>query len=184
MLRIQTFWTGLPGGPGVTNMFFGGDDGISEAEDAVLRVGAFFTYLAPAIRTGVTATVSGEVAVITPEDGDIVDMYSLTYTPAAGSNSTQPLPFNVQGLAQLTTGTFVGGRRIQGRFYLPGFCENDNESGIGPTSTLINGVSGALDTMADGAAALGVWSRRHGSFTPAVSVGLSERWATLRGRLR
>jgi hypothetical protein len=72
------------------------------------------------------------------------------------------LPLQTQGVAQYQTATFLGGRRLRGRSYLPGFVATTGTAGgnvAAATITAIGAYNTALGTTIVTATNQRVWHR-------------------------
>lgn len=184
MMRFQTFWTGLPGGPGVTTFYTGNIMDPLDVLAAVVAIGDFWDDLSGGLHTGVSWEVSGVVDEINPLNGELLGSTTVEGIGGSGENVLQPLPWQTQGLVDLATDVIDGGRRIRGWFNIPGYCENASETGVGPDSAHLSAVNGALGDLKTALDTWGVWSRKNGTLVPVALATLNPRWATLRGRLR
>lgn len=103
----------------------------------------------------------------------------------AGGDALPPLN---QGLLRLRTGTYIGGRRVLGRQFIPGAVEADSQAGrpaAGYVSAL-NTAAAALGATQVTAIAQRVWHRPvNGSGGLSVVItarSASSEWAVLRSR--
>lgn len=178
MHRVATIFRGFTGSPYYSQLYF--DAGGQTAQQAADAVAAFWNDLEGHMGDGLTWEVVTPVDVVNPVNGQITSQEAVTPDSGAGTISTNILPPSSQGLVQLRTGVFVGGRELRGRVFIPGATENDS-SGRVPESTYTNDVTAAANTLRTSASWV-VWSRTHGQWQGVQSSVLAQYWAVLRSR--
>lgn len=111
------------------------------ATESVARVRAAFAALAPSIATGTTFTPNLIVDEVDENTGAIVNQVAAA-APAAtsGGLAATALPAQTMLVAQYLTSSFIGGRRVRGRSYLPGFTINAVVGGGLPSAGALAGV--------------------------------------------
>lgn len=182
MLRVRAVWTGLPGLPGYTNLYFGGS-GEAAAQDAVLAVQTFLA----AVDTGMINTIDwateAEVVEIDPTTGLAIEEHTIASVSGGGSAAgPDPLPFATQAVVSWKSAVFLNGRRLRGRTFLPGWPEAANVAGIMEPSTAV-GIQTAAQALADNSLVqFGIYSRTYGVFGGATSASVSQEWGVLRSR--
>lgn len=186
MIRINSVFTGLPGLPGLSSLYFRGNSQ-TVAQDAATAVAAMWTDLALSLANDLTIDVDNVAIQINPENGEQTAFYAVTGATVTGTLSGEVLPYTTQLSAGFRTQGVVNSRRVQGRIFIPGWTEDNNVNG-----TVGSGVNAFVDgTMADtiGAAPLDhvVWSRpvdggRLGSEHSVVTYASNTEWAVLRSR--
>lgn len=151
-------------------------------------VNTFWTELAAAHRTGNSADVSAEVAIIDDLTGvlDSVQVSSTDPAPVNFTNSDDPMAPASQGLIQWRTGGVVGGRVVRGRTFLPAQCEISSTLGI-PNEAIVAIWQDAADgLLASVNATLAIWHRPNtagpGSSHEVTSATCWRQWAVLRSR--
>lgn len=146
--------------------------------EAIARVRASLAALTSVINLSTTVVINSTADEIEETTGQIVGQ--TTGSPAAAlafTSANAYLPLQTQGLLILSTGAFVGGRRLKGRIFVPGLSQNTATAGGDPTPAL-------LTAIANAGAALGttvltpmnqrVWSRpRAASIALPARAGLS-----------
>lgn len=161
------------------------------ATEAVARVRAFWNSLAASVISGSTWTPNLVVDEIEDTTGVLSNQYAAA-APAAVTftGSGESLPLFTQGLIRYSTASFIRGRRLQGRMFVPGFREIDS-SGNPPAP-----VAGLVTAMNTAAALLGttivtpmsqrVWSRPGpsgaGISSPVIARTAQSSWAILKSR--
>jgi len=176
--RITTVWTGAPGMPGTTTLY--GHENGDSTRDQVEAVGDFLATLTSSLNTDLTATVSGQVELISSTSGDITGVddtgadvvVEMTDTAAA-------LPYTTQLLVQFRTGVYFSGRELRGRMFIPGFCEDGNLQGV-PDPDVVSGVAAAASTMVGHGFAVYSPSKHQWASISAATVW--NEWAVLRSR--
>lgn len=176
-------WTGLSTDPYYTNLFF--LDPLAEAQACVNTVRTLITNLAPGYTTYLQAHLQAEVVQIDPATDKATAAVSVS--PGAvipGTGSTELLPTQVQGLIKFNTPVYIAGRRIQGRMYVPGACEGENNQT--PSSTYVARLQSAANGYLAAAVTADVqpviYSRKNGTYALISSAVGEGQWATLRGR--
>lgn len=176
-------FTGVAGTPWYNNLYFTWVSG--QAQNLVDNVDAFWTDLAAQIKSTISATIEGSVAVINDATGDITSVESVTPGAVTFTGSGDMLPPATQMMLNLFTGTYISGRQLRGKVFLPGMIETACDSDGSPNA----GFTGAQETaMEDLIAAssspgpLRVFSPTH--LTSAVVQGTQamSRFAVLRSR--
>nr|CRY97488.1 hypothetical protein [uncultured prokaryote] len=182
MFRIRVIWTGVPGTPYYTNLYFNGMVQ-ADVDPVALSVSTFLDSIADHVTASLTATFDPEVPVIDPGTGEVTGYLVNNESAVPMDGPTLALPPGTQALARLRTNTVSRGRRIQGHFFIPGPFEADNEAQGVPTAEYINDLGGALATLVDlGDGQLVVWSKSSFVAAPVVSSSISPNWSSLRTR--
>jgi hypothetical protein len=161
------------------------------ATEAVARVRACFNAMNAILIAGSLYSPSLIVDEIEETTGAIVNQVTAGAPGAIAFTGTgDPLPYQTQGLLGFGTATFISGRRLKGRMFIPGFGELSS-AGAPPVPS-----AAAITAMNNGAAALGttiltatnqrVWSRpqpgRPGLSAPVTTRSISPVWAVLKSR--
>lgn len=176
--RITTVWSGRPGLPGTTTLYF--HENSHTAADQVDAVKAFWNSLKNNIVTGVNLTVDGTVEIVESDTGDIVGTDATGHGGViVGTDSADPLPPSVQGLIQWRTGVYVGGREIRGRTFIGCLTETSNTNGVPPSGT-IAAWTGYATTMLG--SALAVYSPTKHQWASVASGNAWGQFAVLRSR--
>lgn len=183
MYRVRTVHGGVAGSPYYTNLYFASDSTLVTAQDCVTAVDTFWNGL----DLYLTQTMTGLIAAGTPEidsvTGQPVFIQPTTQAVQNYSNTNALLPRATQGLIRWNTGVFVAGRQIMGHTFVPGFCEDHNDTGGNPDPAAQAAMQNAANALiADTGNILGVYSRHSGSFAIATSASVSPGWGQLRGR--
>jgi len=161
--RVNTRWTGVAVGGGVTVMHFqvgvpGGTT--TEAQACVDAVRDFWTTLAPRISASGSWVVDGSVDLLNPATGTLTGNRGVTSRSGLGSGSGDFLPLQVQGMVRWDTSVVLDGHRLRGRTYIPGPTEADNGVGGVPIGTYTSGLNTAAATLVGlTTAELQIWHR-------------------------
>ena len=114
--------------------------------------------------------------------GEQTGAFSTTPQTAVGQASGDPLPYATQGLMRLFTPSFINGRQIRGRAFIPGAVEAASTGAV-PIAGYLTAVNSAGGALLGGAAPqLAVWSRTHAAASAVASVSTWSQWAVLRSR--
>jgi len=161
------------------------------ATEAVARDLAFWAALAARIVNGAIYTPNLVVDEIEETTGALVNQVAASAPAAISFTGTgDGVPFLTQGLVRFNTNSFIGGRRVQGRRFIPGCLEIDN-SGTPPQpvallTTALGTANNALGTVIATAMGQRVWHRPGpsgpGLSVPVISRGVSNQWAVLKSR--
>lgn len=160
------------------------------ATEAVARVRAFLNGLAADMPPGTTPTYNLLLDEIEETTGQIVNQVTAT-APAAitFTGSSDLLPPQTQGLVRLQTASFIAGRRLQGRIFIPLQKETNNDTDGKPTAAYLvrlNNAAALLGTTVVTAMNQRVWSRpqpgRAGLSAPVVARSAATQWAVLKSR--
>ena len=163
--------------------------------EAVARVRAAFVAAAGVIANTTTYTPNLVVDEIEETTGAIVNQITAAApAAAAGLSAGIPLPLQTMLVAQYQTATFIRGRRLRGRSYIPGVTVGSVVAGGLPAAAATNAV--AAWNTALGATILTpmnqrVWSRpvklpvfRAGLSAPVTLRTVNGAFAVLRSRRR
>jgi hypothetical protein len=183
MLEVRTFLTG-PGvvGGGLNLTYWGGTTG-GEAEAATDAMHTFWDDLNGALTNEVTFALDTVVNVVDPATGDVTGAIGpvTTFDPVQGTDGTHTLPLATQGLIHLRTGTYVAGREVRGRIFVPCFGEDMSEAGA-PNAAAIGAMQTAINNLLGAIVGLKVFSRTHNVELAVISGQVSPKWAVLRSR--
>lgn len=180
MLRVTTTMTGVSGAPYYSTQYWdGGDAGVAAA--AQVKTRTFWDSIKGLITTGLLIQVEPDVDLVDPTSGNILDVFNSAVSVVA-ANGNAPLPKATQGLVRLRTPTFVAGRRLQGRIFIPALANDAQVGGI-PSTAFINGVNTALTALLSGSPDPVVYSKTHGQFAQVSTASVwGSNFAILRSR--
>jgi hypothetical protein len=160
------------------------------ATESVARVRAFLAAMAGSFPVNTAPAYNLVLDEIEETTGAIVNQVTAA-APAAitFTGSGTILPLQTQMLIRLQTATFIGGRRLQGRIFLPYRLASGSDSGGSPLSAYVTGLttaSGALGTTVVTATNQRVWSRpqpgRAGLSAPVIARTCQPSYAVLKSR--
>lgn len=187
------FVTGASGDPALLTYYWdstGAPLGTLVTE-AHARVRAAWAALAGVIVAGsVLAFTFPEADEIEETTGDIVGQAVGTLPSAVTFTAPgDQMPPQTQALVRFRTGTFIGGRRLQGRQFIPGWTEGANDSS-GQVSAAVQAnltsYNNALGATIVTAMAQRVWHRPGGTgpglSAPVIARSVNAPWAVLRSR--
>jgi hypothetical protein len=180
LYRVRTVFTGVQGSPWLNTLFF--EETAGTAQQAADAAGAFWGAVDSRMATTVSWSTEAEVAIVNEATNQITSLTTTTPVTGTGAGGATQLPIETQGLVRLRTGTFVGGREVRGRFFIPGLTENDNDSGI-PNAGITAVVNPAATTLTGGVNhVLMVFSRVHLVAHNVTSAAMWTSWAGLKSR--
>lgn len=180
LYRVQTVFTGVAGSPYYSTFHFSA--GFGTAANAVAAAGGFWSVVDGFMADDLDWDIPGEVEVINDETGLIVNVENATPQSGSGALTSQPLPPATQGLIRWRTGSFVGGREIRGKTFVPGLTVTHSDEGQ-PNTALITGLENAATALVGSPTAqLVIYSRKNGTSAEAVSSSAWGQFAVLRSR--
>lgn len=162
----------------------------ADATDCLARFRTFWDAIKAHIAGSIVITFDPVCVAIEATTGVLQGAFTGT-TPlsVSGTNATDPLPRQTQGLIRWGTNSVIGGRRLRGRLFLPGPCEGDNTSGAVPLGTYVSDVNAATAPLLVAGATTSiatVWHRPSGAGAGAssliTSASCSPTWSVLRSR--
>jgi len=179
--RVRTQITGGPGGPYLSTLYFNVVGGLTAA-NANAATGAFWTALKARMTTAMSYATEAEVAEVDIATGQVTGIVAVTPQTGTGTLAGDMLPSSTQGLIRWRTGTFVNGREVRGRTFIPGPVEVDSAVGVPVAGylSIVNAAASAL--IADVNSDLMVYSKRNRDAVPALSGSCWSQWAVLRSR--
>jgi hypothetical protein len=179
--RVRTQIIGGAGGSELSTHYFSIIGGLTAA-NANAAVGAFWLALKPYISQTLTMRTEAEVVEVDPLTGNATGAVAVTPVSNVGTATGNLCPNAAQGLVRWRTGTFVGGKEIRGRTFIPGPTVTHLGAGV-PTSTYINAVSAAAAALiADANSDFMIYSRKNAEQVPALTGSCWEQFAILRSR--
>lgn len=181
MYRVRTQITGGQGGPYLSTMYFNVIGGLTAA-NANAAIGAFWLAVKGKVASGMVMATEAEVATIDIGTGEVTGLTPVTPVSNTGTAAGDTLPPASQGLLRFRTGTFVGGREIRGRLFIPGACEVDSTSGVPVAGYLTTLNSAASALIADANSELVIYSKAHRELGTVLSGSAWSQWAVLRSR--
>lgn len=192
-LRTRTTLTMGGSGAKCLSQYYWDATGASMAvlvTEAHARVRAFWAALANAIPSSSLLSFEPLADEIEESTGQILGQHAGTLPSVVTfTNANEPLPFQTQGLIRFDTGTYVAGRRLKGRMFVPGASEDRNVSGFPLTAyvTQMQTAANALGTTIVDPMAQRVWHRPGpsgvgGLTVPVMSRVASAQWHVLKSR--
>jgi hypothetical protein len=159
MLRVRTVFTGPAGTPWLSTMYFSSGGLQSDADAAVVSVGAFWNAVDAGMSSTVSWSTEPDVADIDLATGELETSWSTTPQTGSGASAGDMLPTLAQALVRWRTPGVVNGRRVRGRTFVPGVTEAFAAAGrpIAAYLTTLNTAAAAL--IADANSQFVIWSR-------------------------
>lgn len=180
LYRVRTVFSGVQGAPWLSTFFFRGSGGT--AQQAATAVGNYWGAVDARMATTVSWAVESEVQTISDTTGQPVGSAAITPPTGGGGGAAAQLPVVAQGLLRLRTGSFLGGREVKGRCFIPGLTENDNDLGV-PNASIVAVVDAAgAALVADANSILVVYSRANLTNVTVSSAAMAPYWSYLRTR--
>lgn len=182
MLRVRTVWSGVGGAPYYSNHYFNAASGVPEANACITAVDNFWTAIAAGIYLNATYIIEGDVPFLNPADGEIGGVLNATGNAGAGSGTGEPLPPANQVLIKWSTATFIGGRRLVGRTFIPTPVEAVNVIDGSLQASYRATIIAAGNVLIGSGTNFSVWSRTHGVVAPVVTNTVNQKFSLLRSR--
>lgn len=179
--RVRVLWTGVGGSPAYTNLYVA--RGTVTASQAVTAVAAYMNSISALVTSSCTLTTEGDVAVIDTATGNIVGVDTGTSVVKPGTGGAGQVPSANQVLVRWLTNTYLGGRQVRGRMYLPYFASGavgTNGQVTGATQTAVNNATSAYITGLTGQAC--VFSPANGVAVQISGYNVWNQFAVMRSR--
>ena len=184
ILRVRTVFVGVTGSPWLSTLWFAGATASptqAEADAAVAAAGAFWGAVDANMSNLVTWSTEPSVGVI-DLSGVQTGAYTTTPQTGTGASAGSLLPFAVQGLIRTLTGSFVGGRQIRGRIFVPGLTELQTGAGVMDSATITAFNLAISNLIADVNSSLVVFSRVNNAVSTVIAGSTWNQLAVLRSR--
>lgn len=181
--RIRTVFSGVAGTPWYSNMYFTWVNGTEQ--DALDAVADFWGAIDAQMNNAVDWATEGDIAVIDDATGQITSIESGTGGTGTGAVATALLPPATQGLVHLLTNSFLNGRQVRGRCFVPGLTEADNDAGgvmAAGTQTIIQNAINALIAGSSTPGPLRVFARSQATSVVVQTATVPTKFAVLRSR--
>lgn len=181
--EIITEWDIPNGGEGLSIMYF--DEATAVAAQRA-GLAAFWTDVRAVINSQVRWTIRTDGRELNDATG-VLEGFWNDSTPhtATGSETGDPVTNVSQALVRWLTADVVGGRRVQGRQFIPGLSEGQSSGGE-VASTGLGLLQAAAQAFATAGVGFGVWHRPQsglgGSFHLVTAGSAWNEFATQRGR--
>lgn len=176
--RVRSLITSTISGDDLSTLYFDSTSFSSIA--AGYAAEQFWTQLQPAMWSGAHVTIEPDIYEINPTTGSIMSVapYGGGYS-AAGTDSSDPLPLDAQGLIRWSTGEWVSGRALKGSTYVPYATTGANAAGK-PSATYRGHLATAATYLQTAAPnKFVIWSRTHHLAYPVSGHDVWTQWASL-----
>lgn len=188
MARVRTVFTGVAGTPWYSNIYIGAIGSGIDFQAYTDAVGDFWESQASVLRGDVDYTVEGDLAILNDATGEITRVEGTTGVSGSFTSAAEPLPTQTQLLLRVLTNTYLNGRRIRGRIFIPGYCEPSSTAGR-PAPTLLTDVPASFEaTIGALPHPVVVWHKPNaetgapGSQHAYDSIQVWSEWSVLRSR--
>ena len=145
----------------------------------------FWVAWAATLDNSNTITIEGDTALVDDVTGNITGIDSVLTRTTVPTGATNVLPPANQLVMNLFTSTFIGGRQLRGRTYIPGIlatASDANGAVVSSTRTAVVTIGTALITNTSGPGPLRVWSRKNGTSAVVNAVSSPPKFGVLRSR--
>lgn len=182
MLRVRTGLTSVGGGPYLNTFYFDDESTDSAASAATAAVHAFWQAIAPQMITQCTWAVDSAVYAMTTDGTVTAILNGGSPHTGAGAIPGSPQPLIAQGLVRWHTGTYIGGREVRGRTFVPAIQQGDSTSTGTVNAPALTAMQNAINGAISSTANFAVWSKKHLSVHPITAGNAWNQWASLRSR--
>lgn len=178
MAKVTINWTGFPGGPGYSNLYFrdiSGSEAIDQAvvDSAVSKVEAWIGYWRNRLPTAVTTGVDPTVESVESSTGELQGFWTASVSAPAAGLGVAAFSAPSGACVSWYTSTVRNGRRMRGRTFIVPLDINSYEADGTLIPVIISATPAVNNAMiATGAGAeLGIWAR------PTTRGGSDGQWA-------
>lgn len=185
MYRVTTQFLGIPGTPAYNQLNFLGSGVQAEASACHAAVTALWNAIDALIATPATCTVLGDVAEVDEATGQVTAVYPVAPTNNSFAGPGDMQPYVCQGLVRLRTGSYLNGREIRGRVFIPGTMDTSDLDGTpnpAYTGALTTAFNNLVTDSTTAGIPLGVWSPTRGVIARVTGANAWNQWAVLRSR--
>jgi len=186
MFRVRTVFTGVPGTPWLSTMYFNDTGGT--AQQAANAAGGYWGAIDALMGSQVDWATEADVSVINAVTGTLEGVESTTPLTGLGALATELIGFATQALCRWRTGTVVNGRNLRGRTFIPGLTTTSADDGQLISGHRVAIAAAAAALIADANSELVIWHRPNpdtGSLGLAAPVVTGTAWtefAVMRSR--
>lgn len=172
--QARLTWSAQGGAGGESVMHF--DDAASAADiNSILRSGVL--AMASVLAASTTVTLNPTIRILDTATGMLTDEEGAgAWAPVVGTGGPSSVPNAAQGLIRARTSTFVRGRRLQGRVFIPGLSTAAQAATGHLSTTAISALQGGADEW-DALGTWVIWSRPvDGVGGVAAAVNTTDVW--------
>ena len=156
--RVRSVWSGFPGGPGVTTMFF------LDVATAVASVHTFWTDISDRLPLDVHVQVQNVGDIINDETGDMTGAWSAESVTVVNGASDNPYAAPVGACINWLTETIAHARRLRGRTFIVPISNQDFQSdgslGAAPRADILAAAEALIESQS---LSFVVWHRGTGT---------------------
>lgn len=152
-------------------------------QDSIDIVRDFWNALSGVISSSVTYHIDGAVEIVDPVTGKPTGIDQGTTRTNVFTAPTDSLPWQTQALIYWNTGSWIGGRQVRGRTFIPGMVEMNNNGDGSMGSSLLTTLGTAATVLSNATTCTpGIYSRKHTNTYPIVSHTVIGHWSVMRTR--
>lgn len=182
MIRIRVTWSGLAGGPWLSTFYFSDTFNQTNVDAARNAVNNLLNGYRSLMASGcsISATVADNISLAGVLSGSLQLTSAIALTSNGAGNW---LPRECQALVQIRTGSYIGGRELRGRWYLPQPTAGQADANGNPSSTFQGTVNALLNTYrTTGGYTPVVWSKKSAASSTMSSMAVAPYFAVQRRR--
>lgn len=181
MYRYRVNHLGIAGTPYLSTFYFRLSGTNSQAAAAAVQT--FFTSTAQRRHTDLVSQGDSVMDILSPITGTLTGYAAVDTWQVSSTGSGSQGAHATQGLLRLSTNAVVGGRRVEGKMFLPGIRQGDMAStGLPNTTYRTDYDDAAAVLIADADVDWVVWSRKNGTQESIEAATTWGNFAVLRSR--
>lgn len=181
MYRYRVTHTGIAGTPYLSTFYFRLSGTNSAA--AAAAVETFFTSTATRRYDELVSQGDNVMDILSPITGTLVGYAAVDTWQVSASGGGAMGPYANQGLLRLSTNAVVGGRRVEGKMFLPAVRQGDiSNDGLPVTAYRTDYDDASSVLVANPDVDWVVWSRKNGTQESVESATTWQNFAVLRSR--
>lgn len=181
MYRYRVTHTGIAGTPYLTTFYFRMASTNSAA--AAAAVETFFNSTSGRRASGLISQGDNVMDILSPVTGSLIGYAAVASWASSATGTGNRAAHATQGLLRLATNSVVGGRRIEGKMFLPAVRTGDMVASGLPSANYVNDYNDAAATLVSNPdVTWTIWSRRNGTQEDVEEGRTWGNFAVLRSR--
>lgn len=175
--KVTITWTGWPGGPGYSTMYF-----VAEATPPLAAIQAFWSSLRPYIPTGITLQVQNTGVGLSVATGKPDGSWAGAVQPALTASAPAQYAGPVGGCFEWKTGAFLNGHQLKGRTFIVPFSSSNYDGNGTITDSMVTIMNTAATNLLAVTPNLAVYSPTNSTYRVASSGRLLDKACVMRSR--
>jgi len=158
LFRVVTTFTGAQGSPWMNVLHFDATSPLT-AQDAADAAATFWGACDALMDNAVSWLTEPVVVEFDDADGTPTGFHNVAGGSGTGAVADLSLPFAVQALIRLFTGSVVNGHQVRGRIFVPGITRNNLAEGVLNSAAITAFDTAADNLFGDADSILRIWAR-------------------------